>query len=379
MASNSKNLAELLNSDVTLTATDIANGAVTTDKLAADAITTAKIADTVNLGRRNMIINGAMQVAQRGTSETVTTVQTVKSVDRFRLIGGFSGFSATGTQDTGSTPSGFTTAYKMEVTSSLGTTTSGLYSSLVYWAEGYDIRRLRWGWTDAKSATFSFYVKSSVTGQYGINFTNGTLNYLTSYTVDTANTWERKTITIPGETTGSWNTTNGYGLKIVWDLGVGSVYNSSTTEDWTLSGNIWGLTGGVKLFETNGAVFSITGIQLEVGDTATPFEHLTYAEELRACQRYCEIMTAVNSIYLSPGAGYNSLYRAAHPLLVEKRAAPTITVYGVGGYPNNAGYMDIDGVGNDAVTAQGRINAIFIYGMAAPYSGQCSYKADAEL
>jgi len=361
MASNSKNLAELLNSDVTLTATDIANGAVTTDKLAADAITTAKIADTVNLGRRNMIINGAMQVAQRGTSETVTTVQTVKSVDRFRLIGGFSGFSATGTQDTGSTPSGFTTAYKMEVTSSLGTTTSGLYSSLVYWAEGYDIRRLRWGWSDAKSVTFSFYVKSSVTGQYGINFTNGTLNYLTSYTVDTANTWERKTITIPGETTGSWNTTNGYGLKIVWDLGVGSVYNSSTTEDWTLSGNIWGLTGGVKLFETNGAVFSITGIQLEVGDTATPFEHRSFGEELALCQRYYESgASQMLAARINTGSGYYQNYWT-HPYMVEKRATPTLSTtmtsggsFGMGGtnkvlYAN--GYTTGDsGVGNTIIS-----------------------------
>ena len=374
MASNSKNLAELLNSDVTLTATDIANGAVTTDKLADSAVTAAKWGGG-QLGRRNIIINGAMQVAQRGTSASVTTGQSPLTVDRFRHCGGFSGFTATESQDLSSTPSGFRNAYKLEVTSTLGTTSSGLYNSLLYLVEGYDHSRLRWGWADAQSATFSFYVKSSVTGQYGINFTNGTLNYLTSYTINTANTWERKIITIPAETSGAWNGTNGVALYIRWDLGVGSVYEASTTEDWSLTGNIWGLTGGVKLYETNGAVFSVTGVQLEVGDTATPFEHISYPEEYRSCQRYYIQDGGGAYASLLGGQGFNittTLCSMKTYLPAVMRAQPTFSYTGTPRVQNGqSGYALSNLTGGFPSNTEGKLN---MYNMTGTSSGMTLYQ-----
>jgi hypothetical protein len=123
----------------------------------------------------------------------------------------------------------------------------------------------------------------------------------------------------------------------------------------------------------------ITGVQLEEGTVATTFEHRPAGLELSLCYRYCELMSNVSSAYVSPGAGYNSLYRAFIPFMVTKRATPSVTTYGIGGYPNNAGSMDTDGVGNDAISVSARIGGFQISGIGSPYSGQFAWKAEAEL
>ena len=236
---------------------------------------------------RNLIINGAMEIAQRGTSATISTAQSYKTVDRIKATGGFGGYTNTESQDTSVVPEGFTTSYKWANTASAGAISSGVYNVIDYKVEGYSMSHLDWGKSSAKTVTLSFYVRSGVTGTYGIGLLNGTSNvYMTTYTVNSADTWERKTIVIPGPTVGSWNTTTSTGLTIRWDMGVGTTYSTSTTEDWTLSGNIWGYTGGVKFVETNNVDFYLTGVQLEAGSVATEFERRPYTTELQLCQRY---------------------------------------------------------------------------------------------
>ena len=285
MASNSKNLAELLNSDVTLTATDIANGAVTTDKLAADAVTTAKIADTVNLGRRNLIINGAMQVAQRGTSATVTTGSGPQTCDRFFVEATSSGtFSIT--QST-TAPNGFSNSLKFDCTVADASPNFLLFG---YRIEGQDVQNLKKGTSDALSTTVSFYVRSSKTGTYQVNLRDIDNSRIigTTYTISSANTWEYKTVTFAGDTSGAMGNDNGNSLTVEWWLAAGSTYNSGAVPTaWEATDNGDRAAGlNVAIGASTDDEFLITGIQLEVGDTATPFEHRLYGEELSLCQRY---------------------------------------------------------------------------------------------
>jgi hypothetical protein len=310
MASNSKNLAELLNSDVTLTATDIANGAVTT----------AKIADTVNLGRRNLIINGAMQVAQRGTS--AVTSGTAYPVDRFFLTNGTAGtFSI---QYSTTSPSNFGQSIALTITGTDASPDASDFSSIRYKVEHNDMRHLYWGYSAASTVTLSFYVRSSVTGTHGGAIRNDSVNkaYPFSYTIDTADTWERKTITIAGETAGSWGSGSNTGLEINWCIGAGSS-RLGTAGAWNSNNNV-GATGQVNLYATNSSTFYLTGVQLEVGDTATPFEHHSYGEELALCQRYfCALLLS--------SAWFNDCYQAATsysvqavPFPVEMRVSPSL-------------------------------------------------------
>jgi len=298
---------------------------------------------------KNLIINGAMQIAQRGTSASITTAQTYKTVDRFRSTGGFSGYTNTESIDTSVVPEGFTHSYKWANTASAGTVSSGAYNVIEHKVEGYNISHLDWGKSTAKTVTLSFWVRSGVTGTYGLGIVNGSSNvYMTTYTINSADTWEKKTITILGPTIGTWNTTNGTAFTIRWDMGVGTTYTTATTEDWSVSGNIWGYTGGVKFVETNNVDFYITGVQLEVGSVATEFERRPFGYELGLCQRY---FTKSDNYDTVPGTGsreelaiYAGLIANAHTqgnvnFPVEMRAQPTLVFYHPSsGASNQIGY-----------------------------------------
>jgi hypothetical protein len=168
--------------------------------------------------------------------------------------------------------------------SSVGTTE---YYTVQHRVEGYNFAHLNWGTSDAKPVTLSFWVKADVTGKYGISFwPNGqNYNYVTSYAINTADTWEYKTITIPGPTSGTWLTDNSVGCGIWWDFGTGTNYTTATTETWGQS-NKFAPSDTLQMIKTNGAKFRMTGVQLEVGKNATEFEHRSYGEELALCQRY---------------------------------------------------------------------------------------------
>jgi hypothetical protein len=175
----------------------------------------------------------------------------------------------------------------------VGVTSSSAYSvvSTDYFLlsqkiEGFNISDLGWGTANAKTVTLSFWVRSSLTGTFGGSLNNGPIsrNYLFNYTISSANTWEQKTITIAGDTTGTWYTNNNLGVAVRFSLGCGTTY-SGTANTWQ-AGNLFQPTGSVSVVGTNGATFYITGVQLEVGTSATGFEYRQFGQELALCQRY---------------------------------------------------------------------------------------------
>jgi len=256
--------------------------------------------DTAIHGRRNLIINGAMQVAQRGTSYTQSNPNAgnYHTVDRYsyRRSGTWSGVTAVElTQESSGGPVGFKNFLRYAPTGSDATTPDNACMLVDYKLEGQDISQLEWGTSNAKTITISFYVRSSVTGTFCLNIrnTSPTRQYVKEYTINSANTWERKELTFPGDTSGTWAEDNGTGLGLMWFL---SGHTDSPSESGRLvTGNQWNTTATTNTYTSNqsdaltttsGNTFDITGLQLEVGDIATPFEHRSYAEELALCQRY---------------------------------------------------------------------------------------------
>jgi hypothetical protein len=241
---------------------------------------------------RNKIINGDMRIAQR-TAGAVTSVASSRgagfALDRWSVwLANWVGGAATQQQST-DVPSGqgFVNSLLVTVTgaSSSPDPTSGRF--LIHqMIEGFNVADLNWGKQNAKSVTVSFWVKSSVTGNYGFTLTNadGNRGYVVSYAINAANTWEQKIVTIPGDTSGTWTTDNTAGVTLNFDLGVNGP-TTDTVNTW-LTGDYRGLTSGVDLIRTNGATFYLTGVQFEVGSVATEFERRPYGLELSLCQRY---------------------------------------------------------------------------------------------
>lgn len=250
------------------------------------------VASGVSLGFKNKIINGAMVIDQRNAGASVTQTTTpVYTVDRWFCYG-TAGSKFTVQQNAGSVtpPAGFTKY--------LGCTSSSSYSVLTGDAlgvgqliEGLNVADLGWGTVNAQPITISFWVRSSLTGSFGGALQNAASNrsYPFSYTISAANTWEYKTISIAGDTSGTWLTTNGIGLQVLFTLGAGATY-SGTVNTWAAS-NLWQPTGSTSVVGTNGATWYITGVQLEVGTQATNFEYRDYGRELIMCQRYCQVLT----------------------------------------------------------------------------------------
>lgn len=277
-------------------------------------------------GRRNLIINGAMQVAQRGTSFTGHGAGVNYGLDRFFDFHSSDG-AFTLSQETSVVPVGFSNALKVQTTTADSSIAAGQRLILGQRLEGLNVAHLNWGTSNAKTVTLSFYVRSSVTGTHGGAIGNGSdnRNYPFTYTISSADTWERKTITIPGDQTGTWATTSARSIQVIWGLGVGSTY-SGTAGAWA-AGDKNSATGATTdVLGTLNATWYLTGVQLEVGETATPFEHRSYAEELSLCQRYYEVLTYSDGNYtahLFYGGG-SSDYRGYWDLKVTKRAIPSV-------------------------------------------------------
>ena len=251
---------------------------------------------------RNLIINGDMRIDQRnaGASVTLPSNNSYYTIDRFAFtINQASKMSA---QQVTDAPTGFVNSLKVTTTSAY-TVTASDYFSVRQDIEGQNISHLDWGSSNAKTVTLSFYVKSSLTGTFGGSIKNSASDkaYPYTYTIDSANTWERKTITIEGETTGTWLTTNGRGIMVYFGLGVGSTF-SGTSGSWA-SSNYLSATGATSVVGTSGATWYVTGVQLEIGDAATPFEHRPYDAELTRCQRYYYKMSGASN-YLRFATGF---------------------------------------------------------------------------
>ena len=217
----------------------------------------------------------------------------------------------------------------MTNTNSISTGTTN-YQSVYHSIEGYNIADLNWGTVNAKEVTLSFWVRSSVTGTYGVTVRGGAAisHYVSSYSIGVADTWTYITLTVPGCQTDTWGSTNSTGFILYFDLGVGSTYSSSVSAGTWATGNIFGLTGGTKFSETNGATFYVTGVQLEKGSTATDFEYVDYGRQLQMCQRYFENITLLSSM-ASPAQCFSTTgARGGIRFVTTKRASPDIAASG---------------------------------------------------
>jgi hypothetical protein len=277
----------------------------------------------MGMGFRNRIINGAMVIDQRNAGALVTGANGYM-LDRWYFLRGASSSSPVfNVQQSTVAPPNYKNSFFVTVTTS-GAPGANNYTEIYQAIEGLNIADLGWGTATAQAVTLSFWVRCSVTGTYGVGVSNGApdRSYIASYTVNAANTWEQKSVTIPGDTSGTWLTTNGVGMYLNWDLGVGTV-QSTTAGSWQ-AGNFVGLTGGTKLSNTNGATFYITGVQLEKGSTATSFDYRPYGTELALCQRYAIGYTTNQG--LGAGMWYLSGY-VIHQIEfpVQMRSAPTLT------------------------------------------------------
>jgi hypothetical protein len=284
---------------------------------------------------RNRIINGAMVIDQRNAGVAVTTNDTFP-VDRFRLsfANSTGAFSA---QQTTTAPAGFVNSLKYTTTTADASLGATEYAILYQAIEGLNIADLGWGTASAKSVTLSFWVRSSVTGTFGGSLRNsaGNRSYPFTYTISAANTWEYETITIAGDTSGTWLTTNGVGIYLSFGMGVGSTL-AGTAGAWAAA-NYIGATGAVNLIATLNADLYITGVQLEKGTQATSFEYRQYGQELALCQRYYQQVAGPNN-YRVFGQFYNTTAgRVFCPAYVPFRAAPTITVTTLTGQAIGAG------------------------------------------
>jgi hypothetical protein len=313
------------------------------------------------LSNRNLIINGAMGVSQRGTSAVTASGSGTFSLDRFKAFqNGDGGFDVS--QSTVA-PTGFNNSLKVDVTGADASIDAGAYKLLYYNFEGQDMSHLEWGTSNAKTITLSFWVRSTTTGNHSVGIRGGDASYnsyMTTYNIAVANTWEYKTVTIPGDTTASftYDTDNTLWGVLVFSFATGSTYTVSSNNTFH-AGNFIQATGAVNLFSSASNDWYITGLQLEVGEQATPFEHRSYGDELARCQRYYEqLLNHDGSFNVIATYRAGSDYRAQWLFKTEKRATPTM-----GGTFNatlNATYIStqmasyyrtVDFYGNSTLTA----------------------------
>jgi hypothetical protein len=289
------------------------------------AIELAQVASLgVSEAFKNRIINGAMVIDQRNAGASVTPTNGSLGLDRwqFNMFSSAGKFSAQQNAGSVTPPVGFTNYNGITSLSAYSIASGDIYA-IGQPIEGFNTADLGWGTANAKTVTISFWVRSSgltYPATFGGSLRNdaGNRSYPFSYTISAANTWEYKTITIPGDTTGTWNTTNSIGIRLTFSLGVGSTY-SGTAGAWA-AGALVSTTGATSVVGTNGATFYITGVQLEVGTQATSFEYRPYGTEFQLCQRYYETGSMIST---RTAAGAGSTYNITFQ--VQKRAAPTVT------------------------------------------------------
>jgi hypothetical protein len=294
-------------------------------------------ANNVGLSFKNRIINGDMTIDQRNAGASVA-IGDVFPVDRWNCYENGS-MAFTGQRST-TAPAGFSNSLLITTTTAASPASSSR-SQIAQVIEGFNIADLGWGTANASPVTVSFWVRSSLTGQFGGSVMNyaATRSYPFSFTISSANTFEYKTITIPGDTTGTWLTNNSGGLILQFDLGMGSDL-LGTAGAWT-GADKRGATGDVKLSETLGATYYITGVQLEKGTVATSFDYLPYGTELNLCQRYFQIIAdglSNNTETIASGMALSSTdFYYTLRFNQTMRAAPTMAATGIVRYYYNGG------------------------------------------
>ena len=347
----------------------------------ADLMTTSDgVSSSGVYGFKNRLINGAMVVNQRATAVTASAY----TVDRWSYNGSQNS-KATASQDTSVYPTGFNSSLKV-LSSSAYSIVSGDYFTIEQPIEGLNCIDLGWGASGAVSVTLSFWVRSSLTGTFGgvLYAGSGSYSYPFSYTISSANTWEQKSVTIAGPTSGTFVTTNATCFTVCFGLGVGSTY-SGTAGSWQAS-VLRSVTGATSVVGTNGATFYITGVQLEKGSTATSFDYRPYGTELALCQRYFYKSNPTNTA--KNGGAWGSVHTsgAGHitgALPVPLRTAGTVTFGGTSNtfYMSNVNATSAGTPVNTSATAL--IVDFEIDGMSASsvgvpiqYNGQMSISAE---
>jgi hypothetical protein len=308
---------------------------------------------------KNRIINGDCRIDQRNAGASVTPTTAGYTLDRWAVVLSVaSKYSVQQNAGSVTPPVGFTnylgvtslSAYTVGATDQFG---------VVQRVEGFNTADLGWGTANAKTVTLSFWVYSSLTGTFGGAFRNAsagaTRSYPFSYTITSANTWEHKTITVVGDTTGTWGVSNSLGLQLSFGLGVGSTF-SNTAGAWA-AGNFLSSTGATSVVGTNGATFYITGVQLEVGTQATSFEYRQYQQELALCHRYYYQHARGDTKTIGMGSFYASTYLiTVFNLPVAMRVAPVMVAtsgtdfYGVERNIGISLFSTFDGVVNTSET-----------------------------
>ena len=292
------------------------------------AETAQEARDLVSAGRKNMVINGDMRISQRVGTTATTITSGGFVIDRYRCEDNTAG--STTHQQVTDAPPGFHNSLKVTVTGTDATVNAGDFHYFRHIIEGNNINHLNWGSSNAKTVTLSFWVKSSVTGDHGGSLWNNAFNrsFPFNYTINSANAWEYKSITVPGCPDGTWESGTSRGINIGFVQNVGSTYQGPPGQ-WNSAGDV-GPTNHVNLTATNGATWYITGIQLEVGRNATDFEHRSYGEELALCKRYYQKMgdTATNELTLGGYSVNGSTIYHSIQLPVEMRVVPTLTQVG---------------------------------------------------
>jgi len=279
-------------------------------------------------GFKNRIINGAMAIDQRNSGSSTTPSGDAYNLDRWQAASGTAGSWFT-FQQSNVVPANFT--YSLSILSTgANSVSSGSIYVLQQRIEGYNVADLGYGSSDAKPITISFWIRGSVTGTYGLVVTNGAMTraYPITYTINSANTWEYKIVTISGDTSGTWLKDNGIGMRLVFQLGTGSSNTLTAGTGWvTPSGGAYGVTGTTNLSATNAATLYITGVQVEKGSQATAFDYRDYGNELRLCQRYYYqrniISTSTDYIAVLQCFNTGGVYGKLFDLPVTMRATPT--------------------------------------------------------
>ena len=312
--------------------------------LASDGTCTAKI--TNNLSNRNKVINGAMAISQRGTS--FAAANNAYTLDRFRIAGSHDG-AVTVTQSSTS-PDGFANSLKIDVTTADTSIAASQYLQLQHKIEAQDLQDLAFGTSAAKTITVSFWVRSNVTGTYTFDIQQPDNSYKhvsQTYTINSADTWEKKTFTFAGDTSGVINNDNGNGLDVYWNVAIGSTYTTGTSRStWTTYANADFAPGQtVNLLSSTSNEWYVTGVQLEVDSTgsgvATDFEHRSYGDKLNRCLRYYYRMTYSSSAFIGVGTAWNTdSSGGTFSVPVSMRTSPTMTVNAGGDFETTQVFGD---------------------------------------
>jgi hypothetical protein len=327
----------------TATATTQSSGDNST-KLATTAYVNAITGTSGVTGFKNRIINPQMQFDQRNAGAAVTAGSGY-TLDRWNVDRLWAGSTVTIQRST-TAPSGFTNSLLATVSTG-ASVASGSYFSIQQFMEGYNTADFALGTASASQFTLSFWVRSSVTGTFGVGFRNSAfdLSYWTTYTINAANTWEQKSVTIAAPTSGTFGTGNSYGLNTIFSLGCGSTSKATSNNSWNSGGKL-GAIGQTDLIATTGATFYVTGVQLEKGTQATSFDYRDYGREFMLCQRYYQVGTISGAPSVAGYASWAFIQNVYFK--VSMRTSPSIgysgSVYYPGGtsFTPNADSVDID-------------------------------------